>query len=120
MKSCFMLGTAQFGSAYGITNELGQPSKKEIEEILDFSFEANIEYLDTALSYGNSLEILSGYLKKNNYKNFKMVTKFSLLSDYDEIYHQLVDFLDKTSCYPFYSLLLHDAWKIDQADQINA
>lgn len=117
MKNSFILGTAQFGSSYGITNQLGQPSKQEIEEILDFSFEKGIEYLDTALSYGNSLEILSCYFKRNDHKKFKIVTKFSVLSDYDDIYNQLSSFLDKTSCDPFQTLFIHDTWKVDQVDQ---
>ena len=48
------LGTAQFGSAYGISNETGVVSDGTIHAILDRCVESNITTLDTALAYGDS------------------------------------------------------------------
>ena len=57
-KPNIILGTAQFGSKYGITNKNGQISSKKAEEIFNFCNKNNIDYLDSAQSYGNSEKII--------------------------------------------------------------
>ena len=52
------LGTVQFGMDYGITNDLGQISKDEAKLILAKAYSNNIEFIDTAQSYGNSEQII--------------------------------------------------------------
>lgn len=56
------LGTVQFGMDYGISNRTGQPSKKEIQDILSLAFEAGVNLLDTAYAYGDSEEIIGEML----------------------------------------------------------
>ncbi len=46
-----VLGTAQFGSDYGIKNILGQPTKKEVFQILSFAWEKGYRRFDTAPAY---------------------------------------------------------------------
>jgi aryl-alcohol dehydrogenase-like predicted oxidoreductase len=48
------IGTAQFGSSYGVANSTGQVSLPEVEAILRCAKSAGISMLDTAVAYGNS------------------------------------------------------------------
>ena len=75
--SKLILGTAQFGSDYGINNKEGKISENEINKILDFAYKNNIAVLDTASNYGNSEEIIGKYLENNPKKFFKIITKIS-------------------------------------------
>ena len=53
-----ILGTAQFGQLYGITNVQGPPAEAEIKEILALAWENGVNAIDTAAAYGNSEAIL--------------------------------------------------------------
>ena len=48
------LGTAQFGSEYGITNKVGRVPQNEVAAILRCAREAGVDALDTAAVYGES------------------------------------------------------------------
>lgn len=52
------LGTAQFGSTYGIANRTGQVSLEHGREILARAKQSDINTLDTAISYGDSETML--------------------------------------------------------------
>tara|TARA_R110002110_G_scaffold186243_4_gene393289 strand:+ start:235 stop:1086 length:852 start_codon:yes stop_codon:yes gene_type:complete len=67
------LGTAQFGMDYGITNQTGQVSQKEIEEILMLCKDSGIVDLDTAISYGSSEANLGEVLQGDDH--FRITTK---------------------------------------------
>ncbi|NIY83315.1 aldo/keto reductase [Vibrio hepatarius] len=54
MSSKIVLGTAQFGLDYGITNEQGVVSDDQMEAIIDLCFEQGTLLLDTAPAYGLS------------------------------------------------------------------
>jgi aryl-alcohol dehydrogenase-like predicted oxidoreductase len=58
-----MVGTVQFGMTYGIANQQGRPSRKEVLEIIKFGYEAGICDYDTAAVYGESEEVLGQPLK---------------------------------------------------------
>lgn len=49
-----VIGTAQWGSDYGVTNHSGQLSDATVEQILDGMNEFLIQDLDTAAAYGNA------------------------------------------------------------------
>jgi len=75
MNNKLILGTAQFGSKYGINNSAGKPTEKEVFEILDLAAEQNIESLETANAYGDSIEQIGLYHQQR--KNlFKILSKF--------------------------------------------
>lgn len=61
-----ILGTAQFGFEYGISNVHGKPSLNNVKDILNFSLDNQISKLDTAFAYGDSERIIgeSGISKK--------------------------------------------------------
>ncbi len=53
-----MLGTVQFGLAYGVANKAGTPAFSEICAMLEEAAAAGINCLDTAAAYGESEEVL--------------------------------------------------------------
>jgi aryl-alcohol dehydrogenase-like predicted oxidoreductase len=67
------LGTAQFGLAYGLNNQAGQPSAAAVAEVLAAAQTAGLTLLDTAAAYGNS-EARLGELVGNN-TAFELITK---------------------------------------------
>ena len=69
------LGTAQFGSAYGITNTIGKVPLAEVDKILSLAIQNNIYWLDTAQKYGTS-EVVLGKCMKPRY-NFRVISKLS-------------------------------------------
>jgi aryl-alcohol dehydrogenase-like predicted oxidoreductase len=68
-----IIGTAQFGLDYGITNKNGKINDDEIDKIFNFCLNNNINTFDTAQDYGNSEKILS--INKKKYNNIKIITK---------------------------------------------
>lgn len=74
MLDRLVLGTAQFGMAYGISNKRGKVPKKEVFEILDYAGSKGIGTLDTAYSYGESEEIIGEFLSKPG-ANFDVISK---------------------------------------------
>ncbi len=75
MKPYPIIGSAQFGMQYGITNSSGQVNFDDVVKILNFSYSAGIRFLDTAELYGNSIEVLGNYFK--SYPHFEVINKFS-------------------------------------------
>ena len=67
------LGTAQFGLAYGLNNQAGQPSTSAVAEVLAAAQAAGLTLLDTAAAYGNS-EARLGELVGGN-PAFNLITK---------------------------------------------
>ena len=65
------LGSAQWGSNYGISNKKGETEMEEIKQILKISSENDIKFIDTAFSYGNAEKNLG----KLNLNNFEVITK---------------------------------------------
>ncbi len=66
-----ILGTANFGTPYGIANDPKKLSLNEINKILRLS-KNKVKCLDTASSYINSEKIIGSNINK---KNFKIITK---------------------------------------------
>ena len=61
----FVLGTAQFGQIYGLTNyKKTKISKKETKNIIKFCKKKNIMHIDTAEDYNFNLDFLG---KKKDY-----------------------------------------------------
>ena len=56
-----IIGTVQFGLDYGITNQTGKVSEKDLDKIFNFCYENNINYFDTAQDYCFSESIISKY-----------------------------------------------------------
>ncbi len=102
------IGTAQFGLDYGIANDHGKVSQKEIKKILDLARSSNISLLDTAMDYGDS-EFKIG---KAGSKGFNIVSKIGDIpankkNTKDFIYNKLKNTLDDLGIKSLYGLLLH-------------
>ena len=69
-----ILGTAQFGDKYGISNKSGVLNRLEVIKILKFSKRNNISYLDTANEYKGYEKIL-GKQNLNDWKISMKITK---------------------------------------------
>ena len=67
-----VLGTAQFGLDYGITNVKGKVEFEEVLAIKEYAIKNDITIVDTAQNYGNSERVLS------NFHNFDIITKINL------------------------------------------
>lgn len=67
------LGTAQFGLAYGLNNQAGQPSPAAVAEVLAAAQAAGLTLLDTAAAYGNSEARLGELIGSNS--AFELITK---------------------------------------------
>ena len=56
------LGTAQFGSAYGVSNLQGQPSDADVRLIISSALDGGIRVFDTAPDYGESESLIGRYV----------------------------------------------------------
>ena len=73
MNPSLSLGTAQFGSHYGITNKRGLVLEDEVAKIICLANERGIKCIDTAQSYGISEEVLG--LNNLELLKFKIISK---------------------------------------------
>ena len=69
------LGTAQFGLAYGLNNQAGQPGTAAVAAMLAAAQAAGLTLLDTAAAYGDS-EARLGELAGDN-PAFRLITKLA-------------------------------------------
>jgi hypothetical protein len=103
------IGTAQFGIPYGIANKNGRVAYGEVEKILSIAQDNKVDTIDTAMSYGNSEEVLGNF----GVKNFKVITKLpeiplnSNINIRDWILKQVENSLKKLQTDKIYGLLLH-------------
>ena len=100
-----VVGTAQFGMNYGVSNQKGRTGIEEVHVILETMKRKNIFELDTAKNYGNSEEVLGTYFKNNPYPKWKVTTKISEIKN--SIFYQLADSEKKLYIRP-YTLLAHN------------
>ena len=97
------LGTVQWGTNYGISNNLGVPSDLELKKILKFSKNNGIKLLDTASTYGDS-ELR---IKKLTNHDFNIITKISSISNENSIKKQINNSLNRLGANSIYGCLFH-------------
>ena len=73
MLNKFIIGTAQFGSKYGISNTSGKTKTSEVKKILSLLNKKKIYFIDTSTNYGKAEKILGSKSKKKT----KIITKIS-------------------------------------------
>jgi len=104
-----ILGTAQFGLNYGISNKIGRPSIDQSSEILEIAHAHGVKILDTAFAYGDSEKVLG----KLNGNRFEIISKLPNLSkmeftaDYREISKLIQRTLVNTKQKQLHAYLLH-------------
>lgn len=70
------LGTAQLGFSYGVANQSGAPSPKEVQAMLETAAAAGVNCLDTARGYGDSEKVLGEALAATRLQeHFQVATK---------------------------------------------
>ena len=106
------LGTVQFGIDYGVNSASGKVKPEEVKKILNYAHSKNIDFLDTALTYGNSEKVLG----RVNVSNFKVITKTRYFDNLkienndvnllnDEFQHSLENLKQDS----IYGVLIHNA-----------
>jgi len=109
-KMC--LGSAQWGSKYGISNVKGKTEFFEISKILDYAYSVGISHIDTAALYGSSELNLGKY---RNLDKFKVITKTIKITrpiikkkDVENLFAEFEDSLKKLNLRSVYGLLIHN------------
>ena len=67
----YVLGTAQFGLNYGISNNTGKVSSTNIEKIFRTAIDQGVNYLDTANVYGDAEDKIGTFFELT--KQFKLM-----------------------------------------------
>ncbi|MFL0162045.1 aldo/keto reductase [Aquirufa salirivi] len=101
------LGTAQFGSSYGLTNKSDELSIPQIHEILNLAKNNGINFIDTAPSYGDAEEKL-GNLKL---KDWNVVTKVKTGKNIlinDSFSESVFESLTRLKIDKLYGVLIHN------------
>ncbi|MDD3945139.1 MAG: aldo/keto reductase [Bacteroidales bacterium] len=98
------IGSAQFGSVYGISNLYGITPEDEVTEIINFCISNNINTIDTAYGYSKSEEVLG----QNDLSTFDIISKFSPESDeIPSVKKQLTTSLKRLNIPFLYGYLAH-------------
>ena len=116
------LGTVQFGLDYGIANSNGQPTQDEVNLIIDYVSENNINCFDTAQVYGNAEEVLGKSIQ--NKKNLFVISKLKSNLFVNNVLENVSKSLTNLNTDYLYGLLLHDSellydWKEEYTLLVN-
>ena len=106
MKKRVAIGTAQFGSDYGINNKTGRLSDEEINQVLNICSVNDISFLDTAYVYGDSEKRIGKYCEENK-RYFSIITKLPdcNINEFDKIFN---DSLLRLKTDNVYGYLIHN------------
>jgi aryl-alcohol dehydrogenase-like predicted oxidoreductase len=97
------IGTAQFGMHYGISNQSGQTSERDVAQILSTAKEHHIHLIDTASAYGNAEKILG----LNDLNEFQVVSKFMPALVKGDLRKQCLESLERLRIPSLYGYLAH-------------
>lgn len=103
--SRLVLGTAQWGNPYGVTNVRGRLTNADIEEIVQVARNQDIRDIDTARGYGDSEARLRAFAS-----DFAVTTK---ISGRDEAVLQIEQSLADLGISRLASVLVHDWESLD-------
>ena len=78
------IGTANFMQNYGILSHGKTMESTEVDSILKLAIGNGINTFDTAFAYGDFFSLINDQLP-----NLKIITKFSILDNYDVIYQKM-------------------------------
>mgnify|MGYP003630367339 CR=1 FL=1 len=116
MRHKLSIGTANFTQPYGVLSQGKAIPQKEVKAIFESALIKGIIDFDTAFGYGDLQEHLSTL---DSTSSVRLVSKFSILDDYDDVYDQIKSMCDRNDFKSFYGLLVHDPQNIAQADKQN-
>ncbi len=103
------IGSAQFGTKYGVSNRHGKIKKKELDKLFFILKKEKIKFLDTSIDYRNCEKILN----KLNLENIEVISKIPKIPkkclDINKwIENKVVSSLKKINKKSFYAILLHN------------
>jgi hypothetical protein len=103
-----VIGTAQLGMKYGLFNNK-KINHKEFKKIEKLVLKSKIHFIDTAISYGNSENIIGN----SKLKNLNIITKIKLpkkknIDIKDWILKEIFKSLNKLKIKYIYGVLIHD------------
>ena len=105
-----ILGTAQLGLKYGITNKDEKPVLNEALEIFNIAYNNGISIFDTARAYGDS-EYKLGIFKKSFKNDIILITKLHIEGTDNiegDILNSVKESIRQLQCENIDVLLLHD------------
>lgn len=99
------IGSAQWGSEYGISNISGIPSSNTVNKIITYANSNNIRMIDTARAYGNAESKIGEYISND----FDIVSKIIVNEENSSKIKNLVnDSLLKLKINSIYGFLIHN------------
>lgn len=113
--SHWLIGTAQFGMQYGVTNQSGVPDDTVLTQLLKHAEQHGCVGFDTAPGYGNSQQRLAQY---TSLKHAYVCTKVSAMSD-RSIAEQVAESLSQLGLNQVDSVLIHDVYQLNNDRAIN-
>lgn len=87
--SQFSLGTVQLGLSYGVANDSGKPSREQAHALLRCAVEGGVNSIDTAAAYGDSEEVIGGFLEKDPRSEDLLIT--TKIADFDHSSEQALE-----------------------------
>ena len=103
-----VLGTAQFGSGYGVTNTVGRLSDESVASIVARALDGGVRVFDTAAGYGDAERRLGATLESTAHAG--VITKFALPPEGEPVTAAALfeDSLGRLGISELSGLLLHD------------
>jgi aryl-alcohol dehydrogenase-like predicted oxidoreductase len=103
-----VLGSAQIGMDYGLLNKK-KISRKEFKKIEELALKANIKFIDTAINYGDSENIIGN----SKLRNLHIITKIKLpnkknIHIRNWVLKEISNSLNRLKIDKIYGLLVHD------------
>ena len=120
-NSRIVIGTVRFSGLYGINTNKKILRKVDVQKILNFASKKKIKYLDTAIDYKKTNNIL----RNLNLKNFNITSKlpgkkrFKLKYNHLNVRKLVIDHLKKLKVKKLHTLYLHQPDDILKKDGIN-
>lgn len=109
------LGSANFCAPYGIMNQGTALEPQAVDAIFKKAILNGIRTIDTAFAYGDLFSLLKG---KPYVPDLEIITKFSVLDNYDDLLYDLSNLQASNRLPNFYGLLVHDPRNLSEADPL--
>ena len=110
-----IIGTAQFGSDYGVANQRGKVACHEVERILDKAQSVGCRYLDTAAIYGDAEKLLGDI----GVGDWNIISKVNVPRQVDCIAGKFLQdavekSLDRLKVNKLFSILIHNTQELNE------
>lgn len=104
-----VLGGAQFGMPYGITNEAGMPDEGSIRSLLKKAHNAGVRLIDTAPAYGESESVLGRVGAAEGFGLMTKVLAGASEPDLTRMYHEVRSSLETLKTSSLEAVSFHSA-----------